>query len=129
MFCRFHVSCSSHRNYTLRRASLMYVCSQTHTPSYMTHPECGFLFFSLNSYLTFFIIYFILFPYELLVSSWNLLMKQNGNSVKTNYLGISKKSKGIVLSSWLLLLHFSLKCLMTQFTNLGGITSIQKTFI
>ena len=47
-------SCSSHRSSTLRLVSPMYVCSQTHTPSYMTHDGCGFLLFSLKSCLTFF---------------------------------------------------------------------------
>ena len=41
-------SCSSHRSSTLRLVSPMYVCSQTHTPSYMTHDGCGFLLFSLK---------------------------------------------------------------------------------
>ena len=49
--------------------SLMYVCSQTHTPWYMTHDGNGFLLFSLKSCLTFFVIHFVLIPYELLVSS------------------------------------------------------------
>ena len=68
-------SCSSHRSSTLRLVLLMYVCSQTHTPSYMTHDGCGFLLFSLKSCLTFFAIHFILISYELLVNSWNFLMK------------------------------------------------------
>ena len=62
-------SCSSHRSSTLRLVSPMYVCSQTHTPSYMTHDGCGFLLFSLKSCLTFFVIHFILISYELLVNS------------------------------------------------------------
>ena len=62
-------SCSSHSSSTLRLVSPMYVCSQTHTPSYMTHDGCGFLLFSLKSCLTFFVIHFILISYELLVNS------------------------------------------------------------
>ena len=62
-------SCSSHRSSTLRLVSLIYVCSQTHTPSYMTHDGCGFLLFSLKSCLTFFVIHFILISYKLLVNS------------------------------------------------------------
>ena len=62
-------SCSSHRSSTLRLVSPIYVCSQTHTPSYMTHDGCGFLLFSLKSCLTFFVIHFILISYELLVNS------------------------------------------------------------
>ena len=58
-------SCSSHRNSTLRLVSPMYVCSQRHTPSYMTHAGCGFLLFSLKSCFTFFVINFILISYEL----------------------------------------------------------------
>ena len=61
-------SCSSYRSSTLRLVSSMYVCSQTHTPSYMTHGY-GFLLFSLKSCLTFFVIHFILILYELLVNS------------------------------------------------------------
>ena len=60
---------SSHCSSTLHLVSLMYVCSQTHTPSYMTHAGCGFLLFSLKSSFTFFVIHFILISYELLVSS------------------------------------------------------------
>ena len=62
-------SCSSHHSSTLRLVSPMYVCSQTHTPSYMTHDGCGFLLFSLKSCLTFFVIHFILISNELLVNS------------------------------------------------------------
>ena len=62
-------SCSSHRSSTLRLVSPMYVFSQTHTPSYMTHDGCRFLFFSLKSCLTFFAMHFILISYELLVNS------------------------------------------------------------
>ena len=43
------LSCSPHRRSTLRLVWPMYVCSQTHTPSYMTHDGCGFLLFSLKS--------------------------------------------------------------------------------
>ena len=69
-------SCSSHCSSTLHLISPMYVCSQTHAPSYMTtHDGCGFLLFSLKSCLTFFVIHFILILYELLVNSWNFLMK------------------------------------------------------
>ena len=98
-------SCSSHHSSTLRLVSPMYVCSQTLTPSYMPHDGCGFLPFSLKSCLTFFVIYFILILYELLVNSWNFLMKrfeivsflgQYGISAKTNGLGKSKKSVGIM---------------------------------
>ena len=46
---------------------------------------------------------------------------QYGISAKNNGLGISKKSGGIMaVSSWVLPLHFSLNCLMTLLTNLGG---------
>ena len=41
-------SCSSHRSSTLHLVSPMYVSSQTHTPSYMTHDGCRFLFFNLK---------------------------------------------------------------------------------
>ena len=98
-------SCSSHRSSTLRLVSPMYVCSQIHTHSYITHYEYGFLLFSFKAFLTFFVIYFILISYELLVSSWNFLMKifesvsflgQYWISAKTNGLEISKKSGGIM---------------------------------
>ena len=72
-------SCSSHCSSILCPVSPMYVCLQTHTLSYMTHAECGFLLFSLKSCSTFFVIHFILSVYELLVSSWNLLMKRFGS--------------------------------------------------
>ena len=62
-------SCYFHRSSTLRLFSAMYVCSQTHTPEYMTHDGCGFLRFSLKSTLTFFLIHFILILYELVVNS------------------------------------------------------------
>ena len=62
-------SCSSNGSSTLHLVSSMYVCSQTHTPSYVTHDGNGFLLFSLKSCLTFFVIHFILISYELLVSS------------------------------------------------------------
>ena len=62
-------SCSSHRVSELRLVLPMYVCSQTHTPSYMTHGRCGFLLFSLKICLTFFVIHLILILYELLVNS------------------------------------------------------------
>ena len=97
-------SCSSHRSSALRLVLLMYVSSQTHTPSYMTH-GCGFLLFSLKNCFTFFVIHFILISYELLVNLWNFLMKcfesvsflaQYGISAKTNGLGTSKKSGGIM---------------------------------
>ena len=52
-----------------RLVSPMYVCSQTHTSSYMTHDGCGFLLFSLKICLTFFVIHFILISCELLVNS------------------------------------------------------------
>ena len=45
---------------------------------------------------------------------------QYGISGKTNDLEISKKSGGIIKSSWVLPLHFSLNYLMPLFTNLGG---------
>ena len=61
-------SCSSHRSSTLRFVSPMYVCSETHTPSYMTHDGCGFLLFSLKICLIFFVIQFILTSYELLLN-------------------------------------------------------------
>ena len=98
-------SCSSHRSSTLRLVSPMYVCSQTHTPSYMIRDGCGFLLFSLKRCLTFFVIYFILISYELLVNSWNFLMKrfesvsfmrQYGISAKTSGLGASKKYGAIM---------------------------------
>ena len=69
-------SCSFHRSCTLRLVSPKYVCSQTHTLSYMTHAGCGFLLFTLKSCFTFFVMHFILISYELLVSSWNFLMKR-----------------------------------------------------
>ena len=62
-------SCSSNRSSTLRLVSVMYVYSQTHTPSYMSHDGCGFLLFSLKSCLTFFVIHCLLISYELLVNS------------------------------------------------------------
>ena len=62
-------SCSPHRSSTLRLVSPMYICSQTHTHSYMPHDGCGFLYFSLKSCLTFFLIHFILILYELLINS------------------------------------------------------------
>ena len=62
-------SCSSHRSSTLHLVLPKYICSQPHTPSYMTHDGCGFLLFSLKSFLTFFVIHFILISYELLVNS------------------------------------------------------------
>ena len=89
-------SCSSHCSFTLRLVSPMYVYSQTHTPSYMTHD---------GSCLTFFVIHFIVISYELFVSSCNFLMKrfesvsflrQNGISAKINGLGILKQSGGIM---------------------------------
>ena len=95
----------------------------------MTGDRRGFLLFSLKSCLTFFVIRFILISYELLVNSWNFFMKrfesvsflgQYGISAKTNGFGTSKKSGGIMKSSWVLPLHFSLNCLMALFTNLGG---------
>ena len=45
---------------------------------------------------------------------------QYGISAKTSGLGTSKKSRGIMQSSWVLALHFSLDCLMTLFTNQWG---------
>ena len=98
-------SCSSHRSSTLCLISPMYICSHTHTPSYITHDGCGFLLFSLKSCLTFFAIHFILILCELLVNIWNFLMKrfesvsflgQCGISAKTNGLGTSKKSGSIM---------------------------------
>ena len=62
-------SCSSHFSSALHLVSPMYVSSQTHTPSYMTHDGCGFLLFSLKSCLNFFAIHFILISYQLLVNS------------------------------------------------------------
>ena len=62
-------SCSSHLSSTLRLVSPIYICSQTHTSSYMTYDGCGFVLFSLKSYLTFSVIHFILISYELLVNS------------------------------------------------------------
>ena len=50
-------SCSSHRSSTLRLFSPMYICSQTHTPKYMTHAGCGFLLLSLKSCFTFSVIH------------------------------------------------------------------------
>ena len=44
---------------TLLLVSPMYVCSQTHTPSYMTHDGCGFLLFNFKSCLTLFVSLFI----------------------------------------------------------------------
>ena len=58
-------SCFSHRSSMLRPVSLMYVCSQTHTLSSMTHAECRLLLFSLKSCFTFIVIHFILTSYEL----------------------------------------------------------------
>ena len=98
-------SCSSNRSSTLRPASPMYVCSQTHIHSYMAHDGWGLLLFSFKSCFTFFVIHFILISYELLVNSWNFLMKhfesvsflgQYRISAKTNGLGTSKKSGGIM---------------------------------
>ena len=97
--------CSSHHSSTLCLVLPMYVCSQTHTHSNMTHDGCGFLLFSFKSCSTFLVIHFILILYELLVSSWKFLMKpfesdsflgQYGISAKTNGLGISKKSVSIM---------------------------------
>ena len=68
-------SCSSHHNSMLHPTLPMYVCSKTHTPSYITHASCRFLLFSLNSCFILFAVHFILILYELLVSSWNFLMK------------------------------------------------------
>ena len=68
-------SCSSRRSSTLRLVLPMYVCSQTHNPSYMTHAGCGFLIFSLKNGFFFFVIHFILISYELLLTLWNFLMK------------------------------------------------------
>ena len=62
-------SCFSHLSSTLRLVSPIYICSQTHTSSYMTYDGCGFVLFSLKSYLTFSVIHFILISYELLVNS------------------------------------------------------------
>ena len=68
-------SCSSHRSSALRLVLPMYVFHK-HIPSYMTHGGCGLLLFSLKSCFTHFVIHFILISYELLVNSWNFLMKR-----------------------------------------------------
>ena len=47
-------------------------------------------------------------------------LEQYGISAQTNGLGISKKSVGIMQSSCVLSLHFSLNSSMTLFTNLVG---------
>ena len=88
-------SCSSNRSSTLPLVSSMYICSQTHTPSYMTHDGCGFLLFSLKSCLTLFVIHFILFSYQLLVNSWNFLMKLFESVSFLGKYGISAKTNGL----------------------------------
>ena len=52
------------------------VCLQTHIPLYMAHDGFEFLLFNWKSCLNFFVIYFILISFELLIISWNILMKR-----------------------------------------------------
>ena len=55
-------------------------------------------------------------------------LEQYRISPKINSLGITKKPGSVTKSSWVLLLHISLDCLMTQYTNLFG-NQCSKTFI
>ena len=102
MFCRFRIfegiPCFSHRSSTLRLILVMYLCSQTYTPWHMAQDWCGFPRFRLKSCLTFFVIHFILISYELLVSSWNFLIKRCESVLFLEHYGILAKTNGLEIS-------------------------------